>query len=186
MQALSSGTNRQGLVSATARASGSDGPVSGAGAGGRLMTYRRKLQLMGLALAVLAVGYAKTALSYGVAVTGGTVEPGVLPLLLGGLLLALSVLLVFTRNPQPDAAAGAQDSTQRRREFAESARFLGALIAYVALVTLIGFLIATLVGVSGILRFVFNYSYRRSLLYGVGMTVICYLLFTVVLRVQLP
>lgn len=148
------------------------------------VTQRRKLQFMGLALAVLAVAYARTALSYGVDVTGRTVEPGALPFLLGGLLLLLSVLLMVTadRKSAPDE----QGSKDRRRAFTRSAQFFLALVGYVALVTLIGFLIATLVGAAAILRLLFKYSYRLATLYAVGVTLLCYAVFVLALGVRLP
>ena len=148
------------------------------------MVFERKLQLTGLALAVLAVAYSRTAMSYGVTFSGGTVGPGSLPLLLGGLLLLLSILLVVTagQNPTTDD----QDAKERRREFVSSAQFFVALVGYVVLVMLVGFLIATLASVAGILVIVFNYSYRRASLYAIGMTLLCYVVFVLVLRVRLP
>ena len=149
-----------------------------------LTSHQRKLQLMGLALVVVAVAYMRTALSYGSSVKGGTVEPGVLPLVLGGVLLFLSILLVFTANR--NIAPEGQEDKDGRRAFTRSAQFFLALVSYVGLVTLIGFLIATLVAVGSILRLLFNYSYRWSIVYSVGITLICYAVFVLGLGVRLP
>lgn len=150
----------------------------------RALTYERKLQLTGIVLALVAVAYAKTAIGYGVGISNGTVEAGVLPFALGGLLLVLSVLLIFTRDA--GRPADPEEAVERRRELREAAKFFAALLVYVALVTLVGFAMATLLGATGTLRFVFNYSYRRAVMYGAGLTVLLYLLFTSALGVQLP
>lgn len=147
-------------------------------------TYKRKLQLLGLALIGLAIVYGRVALSYGAAMGGGTVEAGAVPLILAATLGVLSVLLIVTAHRQEPTDA--TKTRERRREVATAARFFGALVGYVLLVSFVGFLPATLVSVAAILRFFFSYSLRRTALYAGALTLVCYLIFDLALGVRLP
>lgn len=149
-----------------------------------MTTYPRKLQLVAGLLLILAGGYGLTARSYGTTVEGGKVDPGVVPLLLAVCLAVLSVLIFLTANRQ--APPESKETAQRRREFVTAASFFGCLVVYAALVSFVGFVLATLLAVTGILRFYFKYSVRRTMLFGGALTLACYLVFDVALNVSLP
>jgi hypothetical protein len=144
-----------------------------------------KVRLLGLMLAALATVYTLSALQYGTSIRGGEVEAGVLPLLLGLLLGVLSLALIVSPGEVP-ADEDAGDRSERRREFAESARFFGAIVGYGAVVTLVGFPLGTGLGVPLLLRFVFGYAWPRAVVAGAAMAGLGYLLFAQLLGVQLP
>lgn len=148
------------------------------------LTYKRKLQLVALALIGLALVYSKAALSYGIGMRGGNVEAGVAPLFFGGTLIILSILLIVTAHKQ--APPDSKGTKERRAEVGTAIRFFGALVVYALLVSLIGFLLATFVAVGGMLRLFFSYSWRRAILYAGILTLACYLIFDLALGVNLP
>lgn len=144
----------------------------------------RKVQLAGVLLALLAAAYTSTAVDYGIGLSDGTVEAGVLPFVLGIVLFVLSIALVaFPGEPRTQDEA---DRLEIRRRLGEAARFFVAFVGYVALVTLIGFPVGTAIGVPLTLRFVFGYSWGRAIVAGLLMAGLGYALFDTVLGVQLP
>ena len=142
-----------------------------------------KIRLMGVALALLGAAYTVVAVQYGIGVGGGAVEAGALPFALGILLTLLSAMLALA----PGTSGASEPKPQeRRRQFLEARRFFAAIVGYAAVVTLIGFVLGTAIGVMLLLRYIFQYAWPRAVIAGVVMAGCGYLIFDVVLAVQLP
>lgn len=107
--------------------------------------------------------------------------PGYFPTILSGVLILLSLLLIASSRHVSEASLGIFVK-QNRIVFAA-----GALtVAYLALLFVFGFLVATPIYLIAILRFFRMTRWRSLLLTAALTTAASYAIFTTVLEVQLP
>lgn len=122
------------------------------------------------------------------AITGRTSfapSTGFLPMWLGVLMAILSILLIVNATLQH------VDSTReavfpRGRALMAVVLFLAGLAAYIALLEVLGYLSATALLTAFLLRFVMQTSWKTTLLVAVGASVVLFVIFHVLLHVDLP
>ena len=122
------------------------------------------------------------------AITGRTSfapSTGFLPMWLGVFMAILSILLIVNATLQQS------DSTRetvfpRGRALVAVLLFLAGLAAYIALLEVIGYLSATALLTAFLLRFVMQTSWRTTLLVAAGASIVLFVIFQVLLHVDLP
>lgn len=110
---------------------------------------------------------------------------GFLPMWLGVLMAILSILLIV------NATLRKGDSTReaafpRGKALAAVVLFLAGLAAYIALLEVLGYLSATVLLTAFLLHFVMQAGWKRTLLVSVGASIVLFVIFQVLLRVELP
>jgi hypothetical protein len=110
---------------------------------------------------------------------------GFLPMWLGVLMAILSILLIV------NATLQRVDSTReavfpRGRALMAVVLFLAGLAAYIALLEVLGYLSATALLTAFLLRFVMQTGWKTTLLVAVGASVVLFVIFHVLLHVDLP
>ena len=122
------------------------------------------------------------------AITGRTSfapSTGFLPLWLGVIMAVLSVLLIVTATLQRDES-GPKAIFPRGRALLAVVLFLAGLAAYIALLAVLGYLVATLLLTAFLLRVVMQVGAKTTCLVALGASVGLYVLFHVLLNVDLP
>lgn len=146
----------------------------------------RSDRISGIVIFTIGAAVCLTSLTYPV----GTLQKpggGFFPLLSSLLLLGLCTVFIF------------QSFGRRKREEIEEApifhgkeafsrTFWGfaALVGYRYLIPAVGFAPATALFIFALIRFLENYSWKKSLVFAVGSAVAAYYLFQVVLKIQMP
>jgi putative tricarboxylic transport membrane protein len=114
----------------------------------------------------------------------GVPGPGLLPAVVAGSLVVLGVALALRARAEAGlATAGAALDRRARRKVGLAAV---CFAAYVAIVPAIGYTPATLVFCFALLSAVMHYSLLQRVLASVGVTLLMYLVFEVMLGVGLP
>lgn len=110
---------------------------------------------------------------------------GFLPMWLGVLMAILSILLIV------NATLRQVDSTReavfpRGRALSAVALFLAGLAAYIVLLEVLGYLLATALLTAFLLRFVMQAGWKRTFLVAVSASIVLFVIFQVLLHVDLP
>lgn len=108
--------------------------------------------------------------------------PGLFPLLSGIVLTCLSLILVIRSFELAEEAIFNLSKDGYARVFS----LPGAMILYAILIDSLGFIIATSFLLFYFLKLVSNYSYKRSILYALLISVSTYVIFNIFLDVGLP
>jgi putative tricarboxylic transport membrane protein len=122
------------------------------------------------------------------AITGRTSfapSTGFLPMWLGVFMAILSILLIVNATLQ-QADSNQETVFPRGRALVAVALFLAGLAAYIALLEVIGYLSATAFLTAFLLRFVMQTRWRTTLLVAVGASIVLFVIFQVLLHVDLP
>jgi len=145
--------------------------------------------LLGIFVIVSGLNMPKAALHSGLG-------PGAFPLLLGSLLLILGIALFVnagrkkTSGALAKAAKASEESdSPEESERPQMKRVGGAvllLVLYLVIMPLLGFVPATIIFSMAYLILLYGQRFIQSILPTVCISVLCYLLFQVVLRVPLP
>ncbi|MER5392972.1 tripartite tricarboxylate transporter TctB family protein [Saccharopolyspora sp. NPDC002686] len=141
-------------------------------------------------LALLGAGFALSAFGYGVLLPESRIGPGFLPLVAGGLLAVLSVLLLVEqlRRPQPSSAVRGVDDfgrTPQQRVWILRRVFVLLPVA-VALVPVLGMVCALGVLVLVISTWLERRRLLPAVLLSASSAAAMYVVFAVVLQVPLP
>ncbi|MDA3627617.1 tripartite tricarboxylate transporter TctB family protein [Saccharopolyspora sp. WRP15-2] len=141
-------------------------------------------------LALLGAGFAVSAFGYGVLLPESRIGPGFLPLVAGGLLAVLSVLLLVEqlRRPQPSSAVRGVDDfgrTPQQRVWILRRVFVLLPVA-VALVPVLGMVCALGVLVLVISTWLERRRLLPAVLLSASSAAAMYVVFAVVLQVPLP
>ena len=110
---------------------------------------------------------------------------GFLPMWLGVLMAILSVLLIVNATLREDDSHR-ESVFPRGKALAAVLLFLAGLAAYIALLEVLGYLSATVLLTAFLLRFVMQAGWLRTLLVSVSASIVLFVIFQVLLHVQLP
>lgn len=110
---------------------------------------------------------------------------GFLPMWLGVIMAVLSILLIVNATLR-EADSTRQAVFPRGRALAAVLLFLAGLAAYIALLEVLGYLSATALLTAFLLRFVMQAGWKRTLLVSVSASIVLFVIFQVLLRVELP
>jgi putative tricarboxylic transport membrane protein len=110
---------------------------------------------------------------------------GFLPFWLGVLMAVLSILLIIRASRQPGGTPGRSPLPNRRAAIAIAATVAG-LAAFIVLVEPLGFLLATALLTAFLLRVVERERWRTTALVAAGNAVGLYVIFQILLGVNLP
>jgi hypothetical protein len=144
---------------------------------------RLLLGVVGLVLALAYGGHALTALSLGRPSQPG---PGVFPLLVGALMVAASLALVWEQLAAPPSAAEEPRVLPRGADLVRVVSVVAGVALYAALVPLLGHLVASFLLSLILLRLLGWGSWRRVALTALALAVGSYLVFELGLDVALP
>lgn len=150
---------------------------------------RRADQVTGLALFVSAVIFTAVARQFAYWSPNGP-GPGFLPFWLGLALAVLSALLVIGATRRAETAEPGRPEEPSSRPAGQGLRHLLAVLVatglLVALLNVLGMILACMLFLVGLLRFVERHSWRSSLGVAVGTAAVNYLVFTYWLKVPFP
>lgn len=113
----------------------------------------------------------------------GAPGPALFPQILGGLMVLFGALLAL--RPEPAPATPATAGGDRRRAAVNVALVFGAIVAFMVVAPLAGFLLTT-GGILFVLMWRLGAAPVRAVLAAVGLTLFVYVVFGKVLRVPLP
>ena len=111
---------------------------------------------------------------------------GFLPMWLGVLMAILSILLIVNATLRERRFRPGGRSFPRGKALAGVLLFLAGLAAYIALLEVLGYLSATVLLTAFLLRFVMQAGWMRTLLVSVGASIVLFVIFQVLLHVELP
>jgi len=110
---------------------------------------------------------------------------GFLPMWLGVLMAILSVLLIVNASLR-EGDSPRESVFPRGKALAAVLLFLAGLAAYIALLEVLGYLSATVLLTAFLLRFVMRAGWLRTLLVSVSASIVLFVIFQVLLHVELP
>jgi putative tricarboxylic transport membrane protein len=150
---------------------------------------KRANQITGIILLIFSGYVVMTSMQMPLrAITGRTSfapSTGFLPLWLGIIMAILSILLIVNATLQ-QADSSREAIFPRGRALMAVVLFLAGLAAYIALLEVLGYLSATALLTAFLLRFVMQASWKTTLLVAVGASVVLFVIFHVLLHVDLP
>lgn len=156
----------------------------------RIMAWLRELWRGDNALAFLFLLLSVFYLAYATTLRGGLmsdmVGPRTYPVLLGILGVGLSLLFLFRKlvSFKPDEASRKRARTLRSEM--RDLQGLALIVAYVLMMDILGFIIATLLFTTVTVKWLGQPTWRVSLLFAVILTVATFSLFTWLFQVRLP
>jgi hypothetical protein len=110
---------------------------------------------------------------------------GFLPMWLGVLMAILSILLIVNATLR-EGDSHREAVFPRGKALAAVLLFLAGLAAYIALLEVLGYLAATVLLTAFLLRFVMQAGWLRTLLVSVSASIVLFVIFQVLLHVELP
>jgi putative tricarboxylic transport membrane protein len=122
---------------------------------------------------------------------GGTgftpVGPAVMPLVVGGGLLVLGVLLLARTTIWPDVDLRERvEAEDRFTDWPTTGLLVGLLVAYAIVLNVLGYIVATAAFVPAGARILGSRDVRRDVILGVALALVVYIGFTRFLGVRLP
>jgi hypothetical protein len=144
---------------------------------------RRADQVGGALLLLLAVAYSAGALRYVYRAPTGP-GPGFLPFWLGIVMAGLGLVLLVRASRVGEPAGAAW--LPRGRGLGRLVTVVAAVVAFVALLPVVGMILGVACFLVGILRFLEGYSWRATLGVTAGAAVLTYAVFTYWLQVPFP
>jgi putative tricarboxylic transport membrane protein len=144
---------------------------------------RRADQVAGWVLLVFGLWYAAVALARYPYWSPTGPGSGFLPVWLGGAMVILALLLVATAGRASDDGGS---WLPRGHGLARLVAVVAATALFVALLRALGMSLATMLFLTGILKFVEGYPWRHALSIALAVTAVNYLVFTYWLRVPFP